>query len=271
LPDPTPRHVIEVADGFWNIRGSFKIGGVLDIGTHASLVRRANGSFVLLDACAFPDAIARWLNEKTRGGEALDAILHLHPFHTIHVRAAHALFPSAKLYGTARHHETLADLKWEALRTEDPELHQHFAEDFEFSVPRGADFVSKDPNLHFSSVLAIHRASKTLHVDDTLIYMRLPWLLRLFAGDVFRLHPTLAKVLEPRAGAAEEFRVWARELVERAKDIENLCAAHSAVLLGGKNEGAPIAARIEAAVQKAEPVLADHERKHAGQVTRRLN
>ena len=263
-PTPLPRHVIKVADGFWNIRGTFKIGGgLLDIGTHASLARRASGRFVLLDACAFSDAIQRWLEEKTRGGEALEAILHLHPFHTVHVRAAHALFPRAKLYGTARHHETLADSPWEALRTEDPELHELFAEDFDFSVPRGTEFVSNDPNLHFASVLAIHRASKTLHVDDTLLYMRLPWLLRLFASDVTRLHPTLAKVLEPRAGAAEEFRAWARELVERAKDIDNLCAAHSAVLLGRENKGASIAARIEAAVQKVEPVLAAHERKHA--------
>lgn len=264
-PTPLPRHVIKVADGFWNIRGSFKIGGgLLDIGTHASLARRASGRFVLLDACAFSDAIQRWLEEKTRGGEALDAILHLHPFHTLHARAAHALFPRAKLYGTARHHETLADLPWQALRTEDPELHQHFAEDFDFSVPRGTELVSKDPNLHFGSVLAIHRASKTLHVDDTLIYMRLPWLLRLFASDVTRLHPTLAKVLETRAGAAEEFRAWARELVERAKDIDNLCAAHSAVLLGRENKGASIVTRIEAAVQNAERILAEHERKHAG-------
>lgn len=264
MSDPTPRHVIEVGDGFWNIRGSFKIGGLLDIGTHASLVRRANGKFVLLDACAFPEEIQQWLTEKTGGGEALEAILHLHPFHTIHVRAAHELFPRAKLYGTARHHETLADLKWEQLRTEDRALHQLFAEDFEFSVPLGTEFVSKDSNLHFASVLAIHRATKTLHVDDTIIYLRLPWLLRLFASDVTRLHPTLAKVLETRAGAAGEFRAWARDLVTRAKDIENLCAAHSAVLLGAQNKGAPVAARIEAAVQRVESVLADHERKHAG-------
>jgi hypothetical protein len=254
--------VIEVADGFWNIRGSFKVGGVLDIGTHASLVRRASGAFVLLDACAFSEETRAWLDETTRGGELLEGVLHLHPFHTLHVRAAHALFPRAKLFGTARHHETLADLPWEALRTEDLELHRHFAEDFEFSVPRGTDFVSKDPTLHFSSVLAIHRASKTLHVDDTLLHIRLPWPLRLVVSDVTRLHPTLAKVLEPRAGAVQEFRAWAGELVERAKDLDNLCAAHSAVLLGRKNTGASIASRVEAAVRKAESTLAAHERKH---------
>ena len=99
----------------------------------------------------------------------LEAVLHLHPFHTVHVRAAHELFPSAKLYGTARHADKLGDLPWEPLHTEDAELHSAFAEDLAFSVPRGVDFVSSDPNLHFSSVLALHRASKTLHVDDTLV------------------------------------------------------------------------------------------------------
>jgi hypothetical protein len=41
--------LIHVADNFWNIRGSYRIGGVIDVGTQASLVRLANGKFVLLD------------------------------------------------------------------------------------------------------------------------------------------------------------------------------------------------------------------------------
>jgi hypothetical protein len=45
----------------------------------------------------------------------------------------------------------------QALRTEDPELHAQFAEDFEFSVPRGVDFISANENVHFSSVLVLHR------------------------------------------------------------------------------------------------------------------
>lgn len=255
-----PRNVIEVADGFWNIRGSYTIAGVVDIGTHASLVRRPSGKFVLLDTCAFPEATQGWIREQTRDGEDLEAILNLHPFHTLHVRAAHELYPHAKLHGTARHREVLADLPWEPLRTEDPELHRAFGEDFDFSVPRGTDFVSKNDKVHFSSVLAFHRGTKTLHVDDTLIYLRLPKVLRLFKSDVTRLHPTLDAVLERRAGAAEDFRAWARELVARARDVDNLCAAHSSVLLGRKNEGASISARIEAAVRSAEGKLKAHER-----------
>jgi hypothetical protein len=258
-----PRNVIEVSKDFWNIRGSYKIRGVVDIGTHASLVRRASGKLVLLDACGLSDDAREWMKRLTRDGEDLEAVLHLHPFHTVHVRAANALFPQAKLYGTARHVSMFGDLPWESLRTEDAELHRAFADDLEFSVPRGVDFVSRDPNLHFASVLAVHRASKTLHVDDTLIYMRLPLLFRLFGVDVTRLHPTLAKVLEPRPDAVSEFRAWTRELLELVEGVDNLCAAHSATLLARKNKGDSVRARVGAAVEKAEGVLAAHARKHS--------
>ena len=40
----------QLADGFWRIAGEMKIGGVVDFGTHASLVRLANGNFVFLDS-----------------------------------------------------------------------------------------------------------------------------------------------------------------------------------------------------------------------------
>lgn len=252
--------MIEVADGFWNIRGSYKIAGLYDLGTHASLVRRASGKLVLLDACAIEGDARRWLAEQTREGEDLEAILHLHPFHTLHVRSVHEAFPRAKLYGTARHHAKLADLPWEPLLTEDAALHKQFRDDLGFSVPRGVDFVPKDENLHFSSVLAFHGASKTLHVDDTLIYKHLPWPIRLFKADMTRLHPTLGKVLEHRKGAVADFRAWASELIELTRDVKNLCAAHSTVLLATTNPGASIVARVEAAVRDAEGKLVAHER-----------
>jgi hypothetical protein len=257
-----PSNVIEVADGFWNIRGSFKVAGVFDLGTHASLVRRASGQFVMLDACGISDETRRWVDARTRGGEDLEVILHLHPFHTLHVRSLHKMYPRAKLYGTARHRDKFADLPWEPQLTESSALHAMFQEDFEFSVPRGVDFIPKDENLHFASVLAFHHASKTLHVDDTLLYMRVPGPFRFFKADVTRLHPTLGAVLERRAGAVTDFRAWTRELVERTRNMENLCAAHSGALLASKNDGASIGARVESAVRNVGGKLAAHERKY---------
>ena len=57
--------VIHVGEGFWNIRGSHKIAGVIDVGTQASLVRLASGNFVLLDSYAFDQDTFRKLAEMT--------------------------------------------------------------------------------------------------------------------------------------------------------------------------------------------------------------
>ncbi|MBW1875889.1 MAG: hypothetical protein JRF48_10305 [Deltaproteobacteria bacterium] len=252
-----------VADDFWNIRGSFKIGGVVDIGTQASLVRRGNGKFVFLDSYTLSGEVEREVLELTNDGRDVEAILNVHPFHTVFARKMHERFPNAKLYGTERHISRFSGLPWEALRTEDAELHAMFADDFEFSVPRGVDFISANENVHFSSVLVLHRASNTIHVDDTLMYVRLPRLMRVVGRpDAMSFHPTLAKALEKRAGAASDFRGWAEELAERWRDAQNLCAAHTATLTARKNQGPPIQARLLKALAKVERTLATHERKY---------
>ncbi|MBT8493003.1 MAG: DUF4336 domain-containing protein [Deltaproteobacteria bacterium] len=252
-----PSRVIEVADDFWNIRGTFRIGP-LDIGTHASLVRRQGGKFVLLDAVELDQQTRAWIAELTDGGRDLEAILHVHPFHTVFVEGAHRQFPDARLYGTARHHRLQPELPWQELRTEAQPLHELFADDLEFSVPRGVDFISPDPKLHFSSVLVFHPASKTLHVDDTVIYAPMPLGVRLLKRDITRFHPTLAKVLEPGPEAADEFHAWACELIERCESIDNLCAAHTGALLGRDNRGASVADRLRVALAKVERVLSAH-------------
>lgn len=259
---PLPRAVLEVGDGFWNIRGSFKIAGVVDIGTQASLVRRKNGGFVLLDACEFTSEIREWLRAETRGGDDVEAVLHLHPFHTLHVTACYELFPKAAHHGTTRHAKRAPELPWNPLRVDDVKLHQAFADDFEFTIPRGVDFIPSDPKLHFSSVLLFHSASKTLHVDDTLLHLRLPPPLSYFKPPVTRFHPTLGKVLQRRPGAVVEFRAWANELMELVADTKNLCAAHSASLLQRDNQGEPIAKRIQEALRRVEGTLKAHERAH---------
>ena len=256
-------HIIHVADDFWNIRGSFKIGGVVDIGTQASLVRRRDGKFVFLDSYALSGGAEQQVLELTRGGEDIEAILNVHPFHTVFARKMHERFPRAKLYGTARHVSKSPDLPWESLQTEDAELHAMFAEDFEFSVPRGVDFISANENVHFSSVMVLHRASRTIHVDDTVMYVRLPRVMRLLGRpDATSFHPTLAKALEERAGAASDFREWAEQLAERWRTAENLCAAHTATLTSRQNTGAPIHARLVKALAKVEGTLSKHQEKY---------
>jgi hypothetical protein len=174
----------------------------------------------------------------------------------------HERYPDAKHYGTARHLAKFPDLNWQKLKTEELELHARFASNFDFSVPQGVDFISDDENVHFSSVLAYHRASKTLHVDDTLMYIRLPSLMRFFGlGDALSFHLTLSKALEKRAGAAREFRDWAVEMAERWHDMENLCAAHTATFITQGGDESPLHDRIIRALDKVQGTLDSHERK----------
>jgi len=255
-------NILQVSGDFWNFRGSYRIGGVLDVGTQASLVRLASGKFVFLDSYSLNSAARRKVAELTRDGKDIKAILNVHPFHTVHVRKMHALYPDAKLYGTSRHLSRFPDLPWADARTEEPALHRKFAGDFEFSVPRGVDFISDDQNVHFSSVLVWHMASKTIHSDDTLMYLRLPGPMRLIGlGDSVSFHPTLAKALEKRAGAAADFRQWAIELNDRWAEVENLCAAHTGALLGKDNRGESIHVRLAKALDKVEGTLKAHEKK----------
>lgn len=254
--------IVQVAEDFWNIRGFFRIGGIVDIGTQASLVRLASGNFLFLDSYAMSETLRREINIILEGGE-IEAILNLHPFHTVHVERMHELYPEARLHGTQRHLELFPNLPWEEVRSEDEELHEWYSHDFDFTVPRGVDFISVNENVHFSSVLAYHRASGTIHADDTLMCISLPRLLRLVGlRDRVGFHPTLSMALEKREGAAAEFRGWAEELTEMWSDADNLCAAHSGVLLAETNRGASIRDRIRKALVSCESRLRTHERRY---------
>jgi hypothetical protein len=255
--------IIQVSDDFWNIRGSFKIGGVVDIGTQASLVRLGNGNFLFLDSYAMSVEAHREIDELLGGSGKIEAILNLHPFHTVHVERMHELYPQARLHGTARHLERFPDLPWEEMRTEDVELHEWYADDLEFSIPGGVDFISDNENVHFSSVMVYHRASGTLHADDTLMYILLPLPLRLLGiRESLGFHPTLAKSLEKRAGAAADFRLWAEGMIEQWSEAKNLCAAHSQVLLDSENRGVPIHDKLRKALARCNGRLRAHERRY---------
>ena len=252
--------LLHVGESFWNIRGEFKIGGVLNIGTHCSLIRRANGRYIVLDAYTLKGAVKQQFDQLTDGGEKVEAIINLHPFHTVHVRAMQQQYPGAKLYGTRRHVEKFADLQWQPELCESAEFAASFAPDLQFSIPDGVDFIAKNEHLHFSSVLAYHPASKTIHVDDTLMYLPLPGLLGKLRAPILAFHPTLSKTLQRRSGAAQEFRDWARNLSQQWADAEHICAAHSAASIAHQQVEISIAEQIMLALQKVEKSLRRHEK-----------
>lgn len=253
--------VIAVGSGFWNLRGSFKVGPI-DIGTHASLIQLSSGDFVLLDSYSFDEGQQRLINDLTNDGARLSAVINLHPFHTVHCREMFERFPHATHYGTRRHHDKFPDLNWDAVLSEDLESENLFADDLSFSVPQGVDFISENESIHFSSILALHQRSNTLHVDDTLMVVKTPssaaaLLEKISLKDPLQFHPTLPLALEKRQGAVDDFQDWVDTLAQLCANLEHICAAHNGVISQDANS-LNFSQRIKNARRLALPVLLAH-------------
>lgn len=215
---------------FWNFRGSFKIAKVIDIGTHMSLVRRANGRFLVLDSYGLDDDDLAALRGLTGDGSLIDAIINVHPFHTLHCPAVAEAMPGARMIGTRRHIAQLPDLPWDQHVIEDAATQAEFAEDLMFSIPAGVDFISDDEKVHVGSVVVRHRASRIVHVDDTINVFVAPGILSAVMPEPkLSFHPMLAKALQPSSGAADDYARWARDIARDWADTPVVCAAHSAV------------------------------------------
>ncbi|ANY20376.1 hypothetical protein A6F68_01866 [Tsuneonella dongtanensis] len=254
------RDLIDCGDGFWSIRGDFRIGGLVNVGTQCALVRRPDGSFIILDSYTLPDAVLSDVDRITGGRKNVSAIINLHPFHTVHCQWMHDAFPAAALYGTARHHAKWPDLPWASEQCESGALGPLFGDTLEFSLPRGVALVCEDENVHFSSVLAYHRESRTIYVDDTLSYLTAPFPLSLLPmTGRLDFHMTLAKALEPRAGAADDFRDWAIEIGTDWADAVRVATAHNTLL---RIKPGSFPELIGAALGRVAPVLDGHRRKH---------
>jgi hypothetical protein len=125
------------------------------------------------------------------------------------------------------------------------------------------DFISDDEHVHFSSVLVYHPESGTIHSDDTFNHVPLAGLLSRFglAGPI-GFHPTLARALQQREGAAAEFRSWAQSLIRDWRGAQNLCAAHTSAWLGKAHSGDDLDDLLAGALARVGPTLAAHERKY---------
>ena len=219
-----------LADTFWNIRGVHRIGGVLDIGTHMSLVQRSDGGFVVIDGCGLDEPQRASIMALTGNGEQVVAVVNVHPFHTLHVEATHRLFPAAALYGTARHRARAPGLPWTGEPVENWKRKHPLVDLFDLSVPDGIDFVSTDERVHVASVLVRHRQTGIVHVDDTFNVIAAPGFLRgIFPVSALQMHPMLGRALQKTAGAADAYAAWATALASEWAETPIVCAAHSAV------------------------------------------
>ncbi|MDE0877875.1 MAG: hypothetical protein OSB00_04295 [Sphingomonas bacterium] len=250
----------QLAEDFWNIRGDFHIARVINVGTHMSLARRPNGRFVLLDSYEAGQADRDALMTLTDGGKAIDAVLNLHPFHTLHCGFIQGLLPHVRLIGTRRHHEQCPDLNWDPALIEKAETQREFADAFDFSMPAGVDFVSDDPAVHVGSVLARHRTGRIVHADDTFNILDLPWPIdKLMSGPTIRFHPKLAAGLEKRAGAADDYVRWATDLGHDWANTQIVATAHNSI---ARMADQGFATAIAQALAAASDTIDDHRRKY---------
>ncbi|CAF0778367.1 unnamed protein product [Adineta steineri] len=241
-----PAHIekdelFEVATNFWNIRVSFKmLAGLVDLGSHMSLIRLNNGNFLVIDTVILTDHTRAEINRLTDNGAKIEAVIGVHPFHTLAFPAFYEAYPNAKYYGTPRHIRRLTTIPW-AGSLDDCNIRKKWEPEIEMRIPAGAEFVNPLPESsnHFVSVFVFHRPSRTLHVDDTIIYGDHPgFLLKLtgFKHGTMAFQPSIKGAgLYPTAEAPFEFRDWMKTLLNDWP-FDNICCAHSGIKIGGAHE-----------------------------------
>lgn len=213
----------DLGAGFWNIRGDFRIGGVINIGTQCSLVKLESGKFIFLDSYTLTGEIRDTVMALTNNGQEVEAVLNVHPFHTVHCAQMAKDFPQAIFYGSSRHAKKVPEIQWSKALVESAAVAERYPE-IEFSMSQGIEYISPNEMIHAGSLLAYHPASQSLHVDDT--FMSPPTKLLEKVLPELLLHPTTKKALKNEANAGKQFCDWATNIAHDW-DVRHFCAAHS--------------------------------------------
>ena len=227
---------IEVGPNFWNLRSSFYfLLGTVDIGTHCSLIKLPSGKFILIDTVKFSPKALRELNELTSNGTLIDAVIASHPFHTVYFASFYKLYPNLTYYGTPRHIRRGDGVGWSSITVDQ----KNFLEKYEsqgvfMRIPDGAEFVDPVEGNHFSSVFVFHAESRTIHVDDTILYADRPGCILRCAGHVHGSMTfwDLRKGLHPSEEAPLLFKSWFDKLLTDW-DFDNIVTAHMGSKIGG--------------------------------------
>lgn len=242
-------HIHDLGAGFWNIRGTFRLGGVLNIGTQCSLVKLSSGKFIFLDSYALTDEVRNEVMALTNNGQDVEAVLNVHPFHTVSCAQMAKDFPQATFYGSSRHHKKIPEVSWADDLVESDAVAARYPE-LKFSMSEGIYYISPNEMIHAGSLLAYHPASQSLHVDDT--FMSPPIKLLEAVLPELILHPTTKKALKNEPNAGAQYCDWATNLAYEWRDVRNFCAAHS-YLVRFKEGGFEKA--LVKAIKKARPKL----------------
>jgi hypothetical protein len=231
-------HIIEVAPGFYNIRSSFKtFAGLIDIGTHMSLLKLTTGKFLVVDTVPLTPELKTQIDNLTQGGTLIDAVIASHPFHTLAFPAFYQAYPDLRYFGTPRHIRRLKDIPWVGdLNVE--ETRKLWEPEVQMRIPAGAEFVAPEPEAynHFNSVWVFYAPGRTIHVDDTVLYFQNPGTIIKLAGKKkgeMEFHSSMhGPGLYPTPEAPLLFKAWVEDIL-KDWDFDNICCAHIGNKIGG--------------------------------------
>jgi hypothetical protein len=256
------KRIVEIGPGFYNIRSGFKsFKGLVNIGTHMSIIRLNNGSFVAIDTVELDDELKAEIDQLTNNGQNLSTVIATHPFHTLAFNGFYHAYPNAQYIGTPRHIRNIKSIPWAADISQE-EVRGRWAPDIEMRIPAGSEFNAPHPEPinHFNSVWVYHRASSTIHIDDTVCYFENPGLLLKAAGkkhDHMEFHISLSGPgLYPTPDAPKIFKKWVHDVLNDW-DFNNMCTAHTGNKIGGAKEA------LRHTLEKAEPTFQKLEKHHA--------
>lgn len=225
-------HLHDLGNGFYNIRGDFRLGGVLNIGTHCSLIQLDDDRYVFIDSYALSGHIKDKVMAMTDDGKRIEAVLNVHPFHTVHCEQMATDFPNAKFYGSARHKQQVPSVNWQTDAVESSQIAALYPQ-LRFSLPQGIHYIHPNDKVHAGSLLVYHPASQVMHVDDTFNILPHYHTLQKLANKLDKqlpklmFHPTTKMALTDDADALDKFCAWAKSLATQWQDARHLCAAHS--------------------------------------------
>lgn len=251
---------IEIGPGFWNLRGSFTFAaGLIDIGTHCSLIKLSSGKFLLIDTIAFSDKALREFNELTSNGTLVEAVIATHPFHTVYFAPFFKLYPNLKYVGTPRHLKMGNGVNWTENIFDENVQKQWEQYGVHMQIPDGAEFESPSENNHFSSVLVFHSPSRTIHVDDTIMFFETSGcILRALGKRAGTMEFwDLKKGLRPTESAPAQFKAWVQQLLADW-DFDNICTAHTGNKIGGAKQ------MLEETLQQSSKLLESCANAHKG-------
>jgi len=242
------RYLMQVGPGHWNIRGSLTMAcGLIDVGTHMSLLKLKSGKFLAIDTINLKPEMKSEVDILTVNGTLIDACIATHPFHTLFFKPFAALYPGVKLVGTPRHIRMFPELTWDGA-TIDTRLDDWKAQGVEMRIPAGAEFIKPTDGNHFSCVFVFHQQSRTLFVDDTLMFISpshsgrclsccLPCLASKMLLHVTAFDGDMNTGLIPQPESVDLFLAWMHNVLEDW-DFDTLCTAHTGNKVGGAKEAA---------------------------------